>query len=548
MQLRHTKERMRTLLRKRKRGHTKAAKQASVDTTIRDASTAIEPPWWRLSVPHSLACIPDYQRNLSYNWLIDRGYVIGGAFDSTTNATLRCESGWDGTSLVMTLLCGNQRNQRGVWFPHAEWETFFRYYAFDLQYARSVPLFYNQCFASGVFRFALDLDFEGPTLQSDDEMRRVIQACHRVLGCCVVNTERPLDVFVCRTRCVRTDAVGKAFRAVHARKFCSLGSLLDLLDGDSPEHPQTCMSYVFDHADARSRTLRYKTGVHAYWNVFVDSARALRFAHLMHAALLLEFGPRPDGYNPWSDVVDTRPLRNGCLRLLGSDKTATCIICKSWHAVNPRCPGCHGVGKIVDARPYVPWITCAGNGKTVEPVVSTTLTLATLLRCSLHRTADSAACGAELSPLAHVKTTERAHVVPTPTHRAAVTPATSCAGRVRLDAADERVCAMQTCLSLLHRRYSDARITRMTVHANGSYYIITVDAQFCQNVGREHNSSNVYFLATRKGVHQRCYCRCTNKTCREYKSRAVQLPTAICATLFPSRTSSGQISAKIKRL
>lgn len=53
-------------------------------------------------------------------------------------------------------------------------------------------------------------------------------------------------------------------------------------------------------------------------------------------------------------------------------------------------------------------------------------------------------------------------------------------------------------------------------------FILRSSARYCANLGRAHYSNNVYFVLTRTGISQRCYCRCETTegrkfgTCKEY--------------------------------
>ena len=47
-------------------------------------------------------------------------------------------------------------------------------------------------------------------------------------------------------------------------------------------------------------------------------------------------------------------------------------------------------------------------------------------------------------------------------------------------------------------------------------FMLRSTSRWCGNLGREHRTNNVYFVLTRKGVHQRCYCRCDTTDGRQY--------------------------------
>lgn len=47
-------------------------------------------------------------------------------------------------------------------------------------------------------------------------------------------------------------------------------------------------------------------------------------------------------------------------------------------------------------------------------------------------------------------------------------------------------------------------------------YLLRSSSRFCFNLGRAHRTNNVYFVLSRRGVHQRCYCRCETAEGRKY--------------------------------
>lgn len=58
-------------------------------------------------------------------------------------------------------------------------------------------------------------------------------------------------------------------------------------------------------------------------------------------------------------------------------------------------------------------------------------------------------------------------------------------------------------------------------------------SRYCQNVGREHRTSTVYFAITRKGVSQRCYCRKDTYDCNQYISEQYPLDKETIAAFVP---------------
>ena len=58
-------------------------------------------------------------------------------------------------------------------------------------------------------------------------------------------------------------------------------------------------------------------------------------------------------------------------------------------------------------------------------------------------------------------------------------------------------------------------------------------SRFCQNVGREHRTSTVYFCITRRGVCQKCYCRKDDHGCAGYASKQYPLGDDVITAFVP---------------
>jgi hypothetical protein len=74
--------------------------------------------------------------------------------------------------------------------------------------------------------------------------------------------------------------------------------------------------------------------------------------------------------------------------------------------------------------------------------------------------------------------------------------------------------------------------------------MLSSTSRWCGNLGRQHRSNTVYFVVTRKGVHQRCYCRCDTLEgrkyglCKDYHSDTWPVPAAALAALFGDSSSA----------
>lgn len=63
-------------------------------------------------------------------------------------------------------------------------------------------------------------------------------------------------------------------------------------------------------------------------------------------------------------------------------------------------------------------------------------------------------------------------------------------------------------------QYAGQRFTGLVEGEN--CFMLRSTSRWCGNLGREHRTNNVYFVLTRKGIHQRCYCRCETTDGRAY--------------------------------
>lgn len=63
-------------------------------------------------------------------------------------------------------------------------------------------------------------------------------------------------------------------------------------------------------------------------------------------------------------------------------------------------------------------------------------------------------------------------------------------------------------------------------------------ARYCFNLGRAHRTNNVYFMLTRRGVCQRCYCRCETAEgrkygmCKDFSSEVWPVPDEVVSAFF----------------
>lgn len=80
-------------------------------------------------------------------------------------------------------------------------------------------------------------------------------------------------------------------------------------------------------------------------------------------------------------------------------------------------------------------------------------------------------------------------------------------------------------------------------------FLLRSSGQYCLNLGRRHNSCGTYFVLTRKGVRQKCFCRCETTEgrkygmCKDFGSEVWPVPPEVTVAFFGEEAVSQQPSA-----
>lgn len=227
-----------------------------------------------------------------------------------------------------------------------------------------------------------------------------------------------------------------------------------------------------------------KRGFHLIWpDVLVRQSTALRLRDAISRELRPpgEYGLAPD--SNWDTVLDPSVYRANGLRMAWSAK------------------GRH------DARVYTPTHLYRDGALAEEaPAESVSALRACVHRLSIRApgaeptlaaSADEAEDDAAAAAIARAKTTSSDSLEAF----ADVLPA--------LDAALPVQFLGQRFTAVMHHEPA-------TAGAPPNSYLLRSSSRFCFNLGRAHRTNNVYFVLTRRGVHQRCYCRCETAEGRKY--------------------------------
>lgn len=75
-------------------------------------------------------------------------------------------------------------------------------------------------------------------------------------------------------------------------------------------------------------------------------------------------------------------------------------------------------------------------------------------------------------------------------------------------------------------------------------FMLRSSSQYCQNLGRRHNSNNVFFVLTPEGICQHCFCRCEtvegrkHGLCKNFRSDVWPVPREVVAAFFGSASAA----------
>jgi hypothetical protein len=260
-----------------------------------------------------------------------------------------------------------------------------------------------------------------------------------------------------------------------------------------------------------------KTGVHIIFpNLFVTEEQCSQLAQ--HAIqYMMVHSPQTANMLPWVSIIDLCVYGTGKgLRMLGASKCLKCVVCaKKTSAERRSCALCmNGVTITGRGRIYSPcWIIEGGDRVPAENTPrfknSTTYAL------SISSILDASGCvqtrpvSGFVLPIDFVMLEKRS---------------VSALARVsanEISLSDMRVTVMQKLVRSICREWSSIIFSKVTFSGEKSNYynckafVGSSGSRFCQNVGRDHSMSSIYFMVTQRGIMQRCFSK---KNCQKYSS------------------------------
>lgn len=278
---------------------------------------------------------------------------------------------------------------------------------------------------------------------------------------------------------------------------------------ETPKRVVACRAALKTESDGST-----KVGVHLHWPGTVVSAKGA-LAVRDHILAALRSAEEVAGFagQPWDSVVDSAVYRGSGLRMAWSGKHAG------------------------DERVYAPWLSY-DNGEWTEcgPVSGVTAIRDWVTALSVRVPATSSATplapalAAALGP--PVSSGDGDDNDPLTTQSASLTPYMS---------------VLPLLDAVLPLEFACQRFTGLvkTEHC----FMLRSTARYCLNLGRAHRSNNVYFVLTRRGISQRCYCRCETTDgrkyglCKDFVSETWAVPGRVIDTFFQDTTAAAAAAA-----
>lgn len=303
-----------------------------------------------------------------------------------------------------------------------------------------------------------------------------------------------------------------------------------------------------------------KTGIHIIWpNVYVDvlHAKYLRSAIIQYLSQHHTLRP---SYNPWEEVIDYAVYSSSGLRMKGSSKKVKCPSCKGKKDKVEYCETCYGEGKLIEGngRVYMPSLILDGN----RNVLNDELNILTndnfeMLKQTSIRTFDTERNIKRLSnedyPAWFDANKLMEHLEKPSTKRKKKKKNTIVSfsdimkkqkgmkRKIILSHDSTEFLAINKFIKNLfsnHAEYKDQNIKDIFQCGpkKKRYYVIQTDSQYCQNVGRNHNTNHVWFLLNDKTICQKCFSESYNSLsicCGNYSSDVSPITLQLRDILYP---------------
>jgi hypothetical protein len=260
-----------------------------------------------------------------------------------------------------------------------------------------------------------------------------------------------------------------------------------------------------------------KTGFHLVWpKIFLSVEKAKQLRTEIISKLIDVFGQR-ELHNSWENVVDLAIYTDNGLRMIGSGKMVPCKLCK---IKDINCEKCFGTGRIDEGRIYKP---VSVLGETTDDYIKKIKQDYYIMLLET--------CICNYSNIPETKLIKELII------KEAELPEKKRRNKqfIHKEENDKKI---ETFIrKKFETNYSEINIKKVT-KVDIYTYFVEVDNNFCMNVNRTHNSSNIYFQIKPSGICQRCFCKKDTSegrihgVCKKFFSKEVPLTKSLSNLLF----------------
>lgn len=285
-----------------------------------------------------------------------------------------------------------------------------------------------------------------------------------------------------------------------------------------------------------------KTGIHIICPEIIvswEQMNILRNAIIQYLNLKV---PRPDS-DPWDKVIDETVYTQNGLRMIYSSKVEFCKLCKN----QDTCHICNKNIRYNGGRPYEPYkIIYSNNSKNIltKNVDYSILEIVHKTSIVNHEKNQEPSFINKIHPdWFDINTVFKKTTTYQPFGKEDIQGLKEFKHKEKLPFS-ELYSKIEKFIRKTIPIYKNINVLDVLKCANGAYYVIRVNSQYCMNIDREHNSNSIYFYIDKKSISQKCFCRCDTTVgrkfgkCAFYRSQLFPLETSLQKILFPYNDSN----------
>ena len=203
--------------------------------------------------------------------------------------------------------------------------------------------------------------------------------------------------------------------------------------------------------------------------------------------------------------------------MIGSRKMVKCKSCKKNTA--QQCTECNGTQMVDEGRAYRPVKVLDGNGNILHDeleklVASTAYTvMQNTLRTESSKSKDKiyfAIDDLDIIQNVEVKESKTAKRGRSSDDKIHITPSRSKKSFTEVQSLSNNLEFVSSIENFIKRAFSKIPSVKITkiMGLDEKCFLLKTNSNFCLNLGREHETTSIYFHVCKSGIAQKCFCRC----------------------------------------